>query len=80
MTDVFGVGGQGLLDWVMLSPAAQARVDSARRVIECLDFEVEVFTNLAAGLLRGHRDYAASRPSRGWGRSWPRCSSPRSAR
>jgi transposase len=59
MTDVFGVGGQGLLDRVMLSPAARARVDSARRVIECLDFEVEVFTNLAAGRLRGHRGYAA---------------------
>jgi transposase len=59
MIDVFGVGGQGLLDRVMLSPAARARVDSARRVIECLDFEVEVFTNLAAGRLRGHRGYAA---------------------
>jgi transposase len=59
MTDVFGVGGQGLLDRVELLPAARARVDSARRVIECLDFEVEVFTNLAAGRLRGHRGYAA---------------------
>ena len=31
----------------------------ATRVLECLDFEVEVFTNLAAGRLRDHRGYIA---------------------
>jgi transposase len=59
MTDLFGLGGQELLDRVELAPACRARVDSARRVIECLDFEVEVFTNLAAGRLRGHSGYTA---------------------
>lgn len=59
MTDLFGIGGQALLDRVELAPAARARIDSARRVIECLDFEVEVFTNLAGGRLRGHRGYGA---------------------
>ena len=59
MADLFGVGGRGLLDRVELAPACRARVDSARRVIECLDFEVEVFTRLAAGRLRGHPGYGA---------------------
>src|SRR5262249_38197294 len=59
MTDLVGVGGPGLLERVVLAPAFRARVDSARRVIEALDFEIEVFTNLAGGRLRGHPGYAA---------------------
>jgi transposase len=59
VSDLFGAGGQQLLDRVELAPAFRARVDSARRVIEALDFEIEVFTNLAGGRLRGHRGYAA---------------------
>jgi transposase len=59
MTDLFGAGGQGLLERVELPPAFRARLDSARRVIEALDFEIEVFTNLAAGRLRGHSGYTA---------------------
>ncbi|MCA1703203.1 MAG: IS110 family transposase [Actinobacteria bacterium] len=59
MTDLFGVGGQGLLERVELAPAFRARVNSARRVIEALDFEIEVFTTLASGRLRGHPGYTA---------------------
>jgi transposase len=59
MSDLFGAGGQRLLEGVVLPPAFRARLDSARRVIETLDFEVEVFTNLAAGRLREHRGYTA---------------------
>jgi DNA-binding CsgD family transcriptional regulator len=59
MSDLFGVGGQGLLERVELAPAFRARVDSARRVIEALDFEIEVFTSLAGGRLRGHPGYTA---------------------
>jgi transposase len=59
MADLFGVGGQGLLERVVLAPAFRARVDSARRVIEALDFEIELFTNLAGGRLRGHPGYTA---------------------
>jgi transposase len=59
MSDLFGAGGQQLLERVVLPPAFRARLDSARRVIETLDFEVEVFTNLAAGRLREHRGYTA---------------------
>jgi hypothetical protein len=44
---------------VELSPAFRARIGSAVRVLECLDLEVEVFTNLITGRLRGHRGYTA---------------------
>jgi transposase len=54
-SDLFGTGGQQLLKRVELSPAFAARIGSALRVLECLDFEVEVFTNLITGRLRGHR-------------------------
>lgn len=59
MSDLFGAGGQQLLKRVELPPAFRARIGSATRVLECLDFEVEVFTNLITGRLRGHRGYTA---------------------
>jgi transposase len=59
MSDLFGVAGQQLLARVGLSPAFRARIGSAIRVLECLDFQVEVFTNLAAGRLPEHRGYTA---------------------
>jgi transposase len=59
MSDLFGTGGQQLLKRVDLPPAFAARIGSAMRVLECLDFEVEVFTNLISGRLRGHRGYTA---------------------
>jgi transposase len=67
MTDLFGAGGQALLDRVALRPACRARVDSARRVIECLSVEVEAFTTLAGDRLRGHRGYVAIQASPGVG-------------
>ena len=59
MSDLFGVGGQQLLDRVELSPAARARVNSVLRLIEYLDFEVELFTKLVTGRLRDHPGYTA---------------------
>jgi transposase len=59
MSDLFGAGGQRVLEGVVLPPAFRARLDSARRVIETLDFEIEVFTNLVRGRLRGHGGYTA---------------------
>jgi transposase len=59
MSDLFGATGQQLLARVELSPAARARVNSALRLIENLDFEVELFANLVAGRLREHPGYAA---------------------
>jgi hypothetical protein len=59
MTDLFGVGGQTLLGQITLTPACRARIDSARRVIECLDREIELFTTFAVDRLRGHSGYVA---------------------
>ncbi|MDQ4011007.1 MAG: IS110 family transposase, partial [Actinomycetota bacterium] len=59
MSDLFGVSGQQLLTRADLPSAFRARIGSATRVLECLDFEVEVFTNLITGRLRGHRGYTA---------------------
>jgi transposase len=59
MSDLFGASGQQLLKRLELPPAFTARIGSATRVLECLDFEVEVFTNLITGRLRGHRGYTA---------------------
>ena len=59
MSDLFGVGGQQLLGRVELSPAARARVDSVLRLIENLDFEIELFAKLVAGRLREHPGYSA---------------------
>ena len=59
MSDLFGVGGRRLLEQVALSPAARARVNSQLRLIENLDFEIELFANLVTGRLREHPGYAA---------------------
>jgi len=59
MSDLFGMGGQDLLGRVELPPGCRARVNSALRVIECLDFEIDVFANLAAGRLRADPGYRA---------------------
>jgi transposase len=59
MSDLFGVAGQQLLQRVDLPPAWRARISSAIRVLESLNFEVEVFTNLITGRLRGQRGYTA---------------------
>jgi transposase len=59
MSDLFGVGGRELLTGTRLAPESRARVDSALRLIEALDFEVELFTRLVAGRLREHPGYQA---------------------
>jgi transposase len=64
ISDLFGAGGQQLLTRVVLPPAFRARVNSARRLIEALDFEIELFTNLVGSRLRGHGGYAAIQTGR----------------
>jgi transposase len=59
MSDLFGAAGQQLLGRVELPTAARARVNSALRLIENLDFEVELFAKLIAGRLREHPGYTA---------------------
>ena len=42
-----------------LAAESRARIDSALRLIEALDFEVELFAKLVAGRLRTHPGYQA---------------------
>jgi transposase len=79
MTDLFGAGGQRLLGGARLAPESRARVDSLLRLIEYLDFEVELFAKLVTNRLRSDAGYQAIQALPGSGRPWPRCSSPRSA-
>jgi transposase len=51
MSDLFGVAGTVLLDGLDVPKAYAARVKSLRRVMDTLDFEIDVFANLARGRL-----------------------------
>jgi hypothetical protein len=68
MSDLFGAGGQQLLEKVALAPAMRARVNSCSRLIETLNFEVEVFTDLATRRLAGDPGYRAIQALPGVGR------------
>jgi transposase len=59
MSDLFGLDGHELLRTVNLPSASRARIDSCRRMISALDWEVELFTNLLAGRLRTEPGYRA---------------------
>ena len=59
VSDLFGVSGTKLLERITLSPAAAARVDSARRLIDAFDAEIDLFTPMIAGRLRTHPGYVA---------------------
>jgi transposase len=58
-SDVFGPGGRELLEKVALPAAMRAKVNSALRLIDMLDFEVEVFAGLVSAGLRADPGYAA---------------------
>src|SRR5919199_1939272 len=59
MSDLFGVSGRQLLAAARLAPESRARIDSLLRLIESLDFEVELFGKLVTGRLRSHPGYQA---------------------
>jgi transposase len=59
MTDLFGAGGSALLAQAGLVPPYSARVDALRRLIDALDFEIQVAEHLAAVRLRHDAGYAA---------------------
>jgi transposase len=59
MSDLFGLEGSELLRRVDLPSTSRARIDSARRMIDMLDWEVELFTNLVTGRLRDEPGYRA---------------------
>ena len=59
MTDLFGVGGSRLLDRLPLDAPYAARVGSLRRIIDLLDFEVDVVNKRVHAQLCGHAGYQA---------------------
>jgi transposase len=59
MSDLFGGEGTLLLDTVELPGPYKARVASLRRLIESLDFEIDLFTKLARGRLAKDPGYTA---------------------
>lgn len=59
MTDLFGVGGQALLDQCPLGDAYAIRVESLRDLIGVFDREVEVVQAHVVGRLDGHVGYRA---------------------
>lgn len=59
MTDLFGLGGQELLDRVRLVPPYRARVESLQRIIDLLDWEIDVVRRQIATRLIGYPGYRA---------------------
>ena len=59
VSDLFGVGGQQLLDRLRLDAAYAARVGSLRRLIDTFTFEIDVLAARTAADLRGHEGWQA---------------------
>ena len=59
MSDLFGLEGTKLLDRLQLPAPYAARIASLRRIMGDLDFEVDLFTNLADDRLRADPGYVA---------------------
>jgi transposase len=59
MSDLFGMAGTALLDRLRLPAPYAARIGSLRRIIESLEFEIDVFAKLARGRLTRDSGFAA---------------------
>ncbi|TYL51733.1 IS110 family transposase [Nocardioides sp. BGMRC 2183] len=59
MSDLFGVDGTALLDRLEVPAPYAARVSSLRRVMADVEFEIDLFTNLAQGQIRSDPGYLA---------------------
>jgi len=59
VSDLFGVGGQQLLDGLALDTPFHARVVSLRRLIDAFTFEIDVLAKRTAGQLAHHRGFQA---------------------
>ena len=59
MSDLFGLAGTDLLDRWTCPPRTPARIGSLRRVMDDLDFEIDLFAGLVRGRLAGDPGYAA---------------------
>ena len=79
VTDLFGVGGNALLDEAPLGRAYALRVESLRELIGHYDREAAMLEREVTTALAGHAGYRAVPPSTAWAPSWRRCSWPRSA-
>jgi len=59
VSDLFGVGGQKLLDELCLDAPFNARVLSLRRLVDAFTFEIDVVTKRVTGQLARHQGYQA---------------------
>jgi len=59
MSDLFGLQGNALLDRLALPAPYAARIASLRRVMDSVDFEIELFTGLVRGRLARDPGYTA---------------------
>jgi transposase len=59
MTDLFGVAGLELLNRVELPGVYRGRIDSLRRLMDALEFELDVFTGIVRARLSADAGYVA---------------------
>jgi transposase len=59
MSDLFAVAGTALLDGLDLPAPYAARIGSLRRIIDALDFEIDLFSGMIRGRLARDPAYAA---------------------
>jgi transposase len=59
VSDLFGVGGQKLLDELCLDAPFQARVLSLRRLIDAFTFEIDILAKRVGAGLKGHPGFQA---------------------
>jgi transposase len=67
MSDLFGAGGQKLLDELQLDAPYSARVGSLRRLIDAFTFEIDIVTKRNSALLKTHTGFQAIQAIRGVG-------------
>src|SRR5256714_2909999 len=59
VSDLFGVGGQKLLDELQLDAPFSARIASLRRLIDAFTFEIDILTKRNSAQLRSHCGFQA---------------------
>jgi transposase len=67
MTDLFGVAGADLLERVELPGVYRGRINSARRLMDSLEFEIDLFTGIVRARLVTDPGYTAVRTIPGIG-------------
>jgi transposase len=69
MSDLLGLGGTRMLDGLELPKPYAARIDSLRRVMDLLDFEIDIFAKLVNGRLAKDPGYTAVQTIPGIGKT-----------